>query len=134
MTLTCAYDHRIIQGAESGAFLGSVILLMGTRLYEEVFNHLRAAHAGALGDRPQADAARRGARYAEIAKGRHHPDDNAYVRGLIADLDARQRAEPARRTGSGDLRADHLGSGSRVLTGSLGEAIGGRAEIGGDAA
>src|SRR5207248_8903184 len=28
MTLTCAYDHRIIQGAESGAFLGKLQSLL----------------------------------------------------------------------------------------------------------
>ena len=61
MTLTCTYDHRIIQGAESGTFLGSVQALLDGKdgFYEEVFEHLRMPHhAGALGDRPQALAAR----------------------------------------------------------------------------
>ena len=39
MTLTCTYDHRIIQGAQSGAFLGKVQALLDGRdgFYEEVF-------------------------------------------------------------------------------------------------
>jgi 2-oxoglutarate dehydrogenase E1 component len=42
MTLTCTYDHRIIQGAESGAFLGRLqALLEGQEgFYEEVFLEL----------------------------------------------------------------------------------------------
>jgi 2-oxoglutarate decarboxylase len=39
MTITCTYDHRIIQGAESGAFLGKLQgLLEGEdRFYDEIF-------------------------------------------------------------------------------------------------
>jgi 2-oxoglutarate decarboxylase len=39
MTMTCTYDHRIIQGAESGAFLGRLqALLEGEEgFYEEIF-------------------------------------------------------------------------------------------------
>jgi 2-oxoglutarate decarboxylase len=46
MTLTCTYDHRIIQGAESGAFLGRVQALLDGKdgFYEEVFAHLRMPH------------------------------------------------------------------------------------------
>jgi len=46
MTLTCTYDHRIIQGAESGAFLGLVQSLLDGKdsFYEEVFNHLKMPH------------------------------------------------------------------------------------------
>src|SRR5205823_1389068 len=46
MTLTCTYDHRIIQGAESGAFLGRVQALLDGKdgFYEEIFNHLRMPH------------------------------------------------------------------------------------------
>src|SRR5271157_5529617 len=46
MTLTCTYDHRIIQGAESGAFLGRVQALLdgADGFYEEVFDHLRMPH------------------------------------------------------------------------------------------
>ncbi len=43
LTITCTYDHRIIQGAESGAFLAKLqALLMGEdSFYEEVFRDLR---------------------------------------------------------------------------------------------
>jgi 2-oxoglutarate dehydrogenase E1 component len=42
MTLTCTYDHRIIQGAESGAFLGKLQALLEGQdgFYEEVFLEL----------------------------------------------------------------------------------------------
>ena len=42
VTLTSTYDHRVIQGAESGEFLGKVheLLLGGDRFYEEVFASL----------------------------------------------------------------------------------------------
>ncbi len=44
ITLTCTYDHRIVQGAESGAFLGVVHeLLLGERgFYDEVFSAMGA--------------------------------------------------------------------------------------------
>lgn len=43
MALTCTYDHRIIQGAESGMFLGRLQALLNGEdgFYEEIFNHLR---------------------------------------------------------------------------------------------
>ena len=42
MTLTSTYDHRIIQGAQSGQFLGLVHeLLLGDEFYDEVFASLR---------------------------------------------------------------------------------------------
>jgi 2-oxoglutarate decarboxylase len=43
MSVTCTYDHRIIQGAESGAFLGVLqSLLDGEKgFYEEIFAALR---------------------------------------------------------------------------------------------
>ena len=43
MTFTCTYDHRMIQGAESGMFLGKLQeLLQGAdNFYEEVFAQLR---------------------------------------------------------------------------------------------
>ncbi|MGH9440656.1 MAG: multifunctional oxoglutarate decarboxylase/oxoglutarate dehydrogenase thiamine pyrophosphate-binding subunit/dihydrolipoyllysine-residue succinyltransferase subunit [Thermoanaerobaculia bacterium] len=42
MTLSCTYDHRIIQGAESGAFLGRIDeLLLGRHgFYETIFTDL----------------------------------------------------------------------------------------------
>ena len=42
VTLTSTYDHRVIQGAESGEFLGKVheLLLGGDRFFDEVFASL----------------------------------------------------------------------------------------------
>jgi 2-oxoglutarate decarboxylase len=39
MTVTCTYDHRVIQGAESGMFLGKVQALLDGEdgFYEEIF-------------------------------------------------------------------------------------------------
>ncbi len=46
MSVTCTYDHRIIQGAESGAFLGGMqSLLDGEKdFYEEIFAGLRVPY------------------------------------------------------------------------------------------
>ena len=46
ITMTCTYDHRLIQGAESGAFLGLVAeFLAGDReFYEDLFASLRVPH------------------------------------------------------------------------------------------
>jgi len=45
MTLTSTYDHRIIQGAQSGQFLGLVHeLLLGDGFYDEVFASLRVPY------------------------------------------------------------------------------------------
>jgi 2-oxoglutarate dehydrogenase E1 component len=43
MTISCTYDHRIIQGAESGQFLGLVhdLLLGKRRFYETIFEDLK---------------------------------------------------------------------------------------------
>ncbi len=43
MTISCTYDHRIIQGAESGQYLGRVhdLLLGNDRFYEEIFEDLQ---------------------------------------------------------------------------------------------
>ncbi len=42
MTITSTYDHRIIQGAESGAFLSKIhqLLIGKENFYEEIFNDL----------------------------------------------------------------------------------------------
>ena len=43
MTISCTYDHRIIQGAESGEFLGRIkeLLLGGHSFYEDLFEDLQ---------------------------------------------------------------------------------------------
>jgi 2-oxoglutarate decarboxylase len=94
MTLTCTYDHRIIQGAESGAFLGKVQDLLDGKdgFYEEIFDHLHMPHQPVhwetdlkpllpgMGPERMAEAAKQAGVMQMI---------NAYrVRGhLIADLD-----------------------------------------------
>jgi 2-oxoglutarate dehydrogenase E1 component len=42
MTMTCTYDHRVIQGAESGQFLARInaLLLGEDKFYDELFSHL----------------------------------------------------------------------------------------------
>ena len=94
MTLTCTYDHRIIQGAESGAFLGRVQALLDGEdgFYEEVFDHLRMPHRPVHWetDRRPMLGGKTGGRTDEIAKEAAILQMiNAYrVRGhLIADLD-----------------------------------------------
>ncbi|MGI8991290.1 MAG: multifunctional oxoglutarate decarboxylase/oxoglutarate dehydrogenase thiamine pyrophosphate-binding subunit/dihydrolipoyllysine-residue succinyltransferase subunit [Bryobacteraceae bacterium] len=46
MTITCTYDHRIIQGAESGAFLGKVQALLDgeENFYGEIFESLKVPY------------------------------------------------------------------------------------------
>ena len=94
MSLGCTYDHRIIQGAESGAFLGKVQdLLDGSdSFYEEIFEHLKMPHHPVHWevDRQPLVPGMTGARHAEIAKQAAIMQlINAFrVRGhLIADLD-----------------------------------------------
>src|SRR5580698_3809133 len=93
MSLSCTYDHRIIQGAESGMFLGKVQALLdgGDGFYEEIFAHLKMPHQPVLWE-PDRQVMLPGAsgRTAEIAKEAGVLQlINAYrVRGhLIADLD-----------------------------------------------
>jgi 2-oxoglutarate dehydrogenase E1 component len=92
MMLTCTYDHRVIQGAESGMFLGKLQqLLQGEDgFYEEIFAALRIPYQPIKWEsdrKPALPAAM--ARPAEIAKEAAILQlINAYrVRGhLIADL------------------------------------------------
>lgn len=95
MTVTCTYDHRIIQGAESGAFLGRLQdLLQGEDgFYEAMFQDLRMPHNPVKWEVDRllrVPFAGGWARTAEIAKEAAVLQlINAYrVRGhLIADLD-----------------------------------------------
>src|ERR1035438_7566474 len=132
MAISCTYDHRIIQGAESGRFLGRVQALLDGKdgFYEEVFNHLRMPHQPVRWetDRKPALPGVSSARYAEIAKEAGIMQMiNAYrVRGhLIADLDP-LGAEPSYHA---ELDPETYGLtiwdlDREFLTGSLGEAIG----------
>jgi 2-oxoglutarate decarboxylase len=130
MTLTCTYDHRIIQGAESGLFLGRLQALLDGRdgFYEEIFSHLRMPHQPVRWetDRKPLLPGMTGARTAEIAKEAGIIQMiNAYrVRGhLIADLDP-LGAEPSYHP---ELDPETYGLtiwdlDREFLTGSLGEA------------
>src|SRR6266550_8315567 len=89
LTLTSTYDHRIIQGAESGEFLRRVQgFLMGERdFYEDVFRSMGAPYVPVAWSRdvnPPADSLELRAK-----RGRVRSLINMYrVRGhLIADLD-----------------------------------------------
>jgi len=131
MTITCTYDHRIIQGAESGLFLAKVeALLRGEEdFYEKIFADLKLPHRPVRWepDRPAA-AAGPGDRYAEIAKEAAVLQlINAYrVRGhLIADLDplgGEPHYHPELDPASYGLTIWDLDR--EFLTGSLAEAIG----------
>jgi len=95
MTITCTYDHRIIQGAESGLFLGRVqALLQGEHdFYTGIFRDLKVPYrpvrwepdrggvAAGGGERERASGIAKQAAVLQLI--------NAYrVRGhLIADLD-----------------------------------------------
>lgn len=94
MTLTCTYDHRIIQGAESGLFLARVqALLQGdSRFYEDIFADLRLPYQPAKWE-PDRSTALPGAGADQLPAAAKQAAVlqliNAYrVRGhLIADLD-----------------------------------------------
>ena len=131
MSLSCTYDHRIIQGAESGMFLGKVQSLLdgGDGFYDEIFAHLKMPHQPVRWE-PDRNVMLPGAsgRTAEIAKEAGVLQlINAYrVRGhLIADLD------PLGGEPSYHPELDPVTYGLTIwdldrefLTGSLSEAIG----------
>ncbi|MGE5487657.1 MAG: multifunctional oxoglutarate decarboxylase/oxoglutarate dehydrogenase thiamine pyrophosphate-binding subunit/dihydrolipoyllysine-residue succinyltransferase subunit, partial [bacterium] len=132
MTITCTYDHRIIQGAESGMFLGHVqALLQGEHdFYTDIFADLKVPYRP-VGWEPD----RRGV----AAGGRERTSDiakqaavlqliNAYrVRGhLIADLDplgGEPGYHPELDPATYGLTIWDLDR--EFITGSLGEAAGG---------
>jgi 2-oxoglutarate dehydrogenase E1 component len=121
MTVTCTYDHRVIQGAESGMFLGRLQALLEGEdgFYERIFADLsipmpplqwetdQAAAPGAVGDAiKQAAVARliqswreRGHLLADIdplgSRRPAHPELDPSAHGLsIWDLDRSFHAEP----------------------------------------
>jgi len=94
MTVTCTYDHRVVQGAESGAFLGSLQgLLEGDNgFYEHIFSDLKIPYKPVHWepDRPVSIPGLRGGQHEDVAKEAAVLQlINAYrVRGhLIADFD-----------------------------------------------
>ena len=67
ITISSTYDHRIIQGAESGAFLARVheLLIGKSRFYDDIFADLGIAHAPFrwnIDRNPRVSAGRSGAR------------------------------------------------------------------------
>src|SRR5882762_1645926 len=131
MALTCTYDHRIIQGAESGMFLGKLQALVNgdDGYYEEIFEHLKLPYNPVRWE-PDRQASLPGVdpRLAEVAKEAAVLQlINAYrVRGhLIADLDP-LGGEPSYHP---ELDPPRYGLtiwdlDREFLTGTLGEAIG----------
>ena len=94
MMVTCTYDHRVIQGAESGTFLGRLEALLNgdSNFYEQIFEDLNVPHAPVHWqvDSPVSIPGVRTGNLDQMAKtGAVHTLINAYrVRGhLIADLD-----------------------------------------------
>jgi 2-oxoglutarate dehydrogenase E1 component len=136
MTLTCTYDHRVIQGAESGVFLGKLQGLLdgADGFYDEIFQHLHMPHQPVRWEKDRGAPwapllpGMTGARTAEIAKEAGIMQMiNAYrVRGhLIADLDP-LGAEPSYHP---ELDPETYGLtiwdlDREFLTGTLGESIG----------
>jgi len=131
MTLTCTYDHRIIQGAESGMFLGKLQALVNgdDGFYEEIFEHLKLPYNPVRWEPDrQVSLPSATGHTAEVAKEAAVLQlINAYrVRGhLIADLD------PLGGEPSYHPELDPLRYGLTIwdldrefLTGTLGEAIG----------
>ncbi len=89
MTVTCTYDHRVIQGAESGMFLGRLQALLEGEdgFYDADFRDLgipmRAVALGAGSGRRSADQRR-----SDEAGRRRAADSGWRERGhLVADLD-----------------------------------------------
>jgi len=131
MTVTCTYDHRIIQGAESGMFLAKLQgLLQGEdNFYDTIFNDLRMPHKPVKWEADRAVAPRQTAmRQVEVSKESSILQlINAYrLRGhLIADLDP-LGTEPHYHP---ELDPAHYGLtiwdlDREFVTGSLGQSVG----------
>ena len=130
-TITCTYDHRVIQGAESGMFLGKIQGLLEGQddFYEEIFAHLRLPYQPVKWS-PDRQMSMPGAagRTGEVAKEAAVLQlINAYrVRGhLIADLDplgGEPSYHPELDPATYGLSLWDLDR--EFLTGSLGDAIG----------
>jgi 2-oxoglutarate dehydrogenase E1 component len=97
ITLTSTYDHRVIQGAESGAFLGRIskLLLGEDDFYDEIFRAMAIPYVPARWARDQNPPP--GSRQWAEKQARIFQLINMYrVRGhLIADLDPLRMKKPA---------------------------------------
>ena len=125
MTITSTYDHRLIQGAESGMFLRALdALLQGEeRFYERVFASAGAGGAplAAAEPGPAAGATRR-----EAAPGapslddlRHVAEAMALVRALRIHGHQAARLDPLGGAPRGDesLEPSHLGLTAEIMAG-----------------
>ena len=128
MTITSTYDHRIIQGAESGAFLGIVDrLLQGEEgFYDLIAESLElsprsATRLAAPRLLPERGFDRAGATRDAVPRGRRHGAGQGVS-------DARSPGRPARSSGhrphrrprarSGDARPDARGHGGHPVEGA----------------
>ncbi len=124
VTFTSTYDHRIIQGAESGAFLARVEeLLLGQHgFYEGVFADLVHSIPGrSLGGRQESGALRRRPQRGDLQAG---PRPGADQRLPRPRTPARRHRSPAHApdrepsgAGARDAWVDDLGPRPRVLDG-----------------
>ena len=140
VTLTSTYDHRIIQGAQSGDFLRQIheLLLGGDGFYEEVFRALRIPYEPVrwVRDLPAGheDDISRPARVQELIhayrvrghlmadtdpleyKQRKHPDLDINQHGLtLWDLGARVRHRRLRRQAADEAAGDPRRAAQLVL-------------------
>jgi 2-oxoglutarate decarboxylase len=97
LTLTSTYDHRVIQGAESGEFLGRVerYLLGEGEFYEEIFASMDVPYVPVQWRKDERPAHPTGLEVAEHHMRLRHLIQMYRVRGhLIADLDPLEQLEP----------------------------------------
>ncbi len=121
MTVTCTYDHRVIQGAESGLFLAqhAGAARRRRRVLRQDFRRSRhSVQARALGSRSTPPRRSVNADPAEASRASRSLIQAWRERGhLAADIDPLGIPRPP-ASGSRSLRAraDHLGSGPHVST------------------
>ena len=97
LTLTSTYDHRVIQGAESGEFLGRVEahLLGEDGFYEDVFASMNVPYVAVEFRKDERPAHPTSLEVAERHMRLRHLIQMYRVRGhLIADLDPLEQLEP----------------------------------------
>ena len=122
ITISSTYDHRIIQGAESGAFLARVheLLIGKDKFYEQIFADLGIAHAPLRWnvDRNPLFAGADQTHEQSIAAGARDGIDQRLSRARPSDRRHRSAARDAAALSSGtrhrNLRPDDLGSRSHV--------------------
>ena len=122
ISISSTYDHRIIQGAESGAFLARVheFIIGKHEFYNDIFLNLGIPHAPfALERRSQSVLpARRSGSRADAQRSARHRADQCVSRARSFDRRHRSAARAAAALSPGarhrDLRPDDLGPRSRV--------------------